>query len=189
MAWCGPVRYYTTISEAVTRDSRNSEKPKKLITASTEAFLVLLYENCHAKWKYIFEEQKKNPKFKYDRKNAKVKALYTEQDGGQKKHGGWKAEGLKRFNELKKAIKEAQDKAYKDQAAVDEAHDDPNTHPPLVDYFQVETDCLAALRKANKKECQDAESEKRRKRKRKKDQADASTENMPEVVETIDFEE
>ncbi len=57
-AWGKNIRHYTLLSEATIDDDGES---KQLITASTEAFLVVLYENCHNKWIKWLEKLEKKP--------------------------------------------------------------------------------------------------------------------------------
>ncbi len=113
--WGPNTRHYMTISDAKTKDPN----PKKLITVSTEAFTVLVYENCRDKWFNMYQYVKANPDVKKKKwrvtkeekqdeevakEAAKYEAKYTDQNKGQQEYGGWTSTGLKRFNELQHLV-------------------------------------------------------------------------------------
>ena len=117
------VRWYKPIF-----DSRINKGPIEM-PPSTEAFGVLLYENCRAKWTELFELKKKNPnnqlhvllkrkdpevvpknkntKFVYVDENPKLATKYTAPEVGQAKYGGWKLEGMTQFAKYRKQNKTA----------------------------------------------------------------------------------
>ncbi len=202
-AWGKNIRHYTLLSEATIDDDGEE---KQLITASSEAFLVILYENCHSKWIKWLEKLEKNPKYKFDRKDDDLKALYSDQDGGQKNLNGWKKAGLKRFLAIRKDIKAARKQAMEDQATVMETkkqaiadakanNGDIEAAKALqgtCDFFQTEVDCLQMLHDANNLECKDADAEKKLRRKCKCDQeaeAEQANKSEEEQVETFDSDE
>jgi hypothetical protein len=107
---------------------------KKCVPPSTEAMAFLMYENCHVKWtemsKFHAEGNSGNIP-KYSKDNAathRFKARYSDSCTGQSPYGGWGSDGIKRFNELKKAItdmrmNDADRIAMVEQACVDRLHE------------------------------------------------------------------
>jgi hypothetical protein len=104
--WARPtLKYYFRISEKV--------------TASTEAFLVVMYENCYDKWtaqaKLIREGNFDTVAFtKAERLREKTRGQqplyptpYTTASSGQCMFGGFNKAGMKRYKEVKKLIEEA----------------------------------------------------------------------------------
>lgn len=110
--WDEREMYFHTILEA----KSPFDKSKQLFHPSTEAFLVLLWENSRDRWVAAFKHDDDHPEDKNPDRTAKNKHLpmfnskYTTQDGGQQKFGGWKAAGIKRFNELHTMIKDIREK-------------------------------------------------------------------------------
>ena len=100
--WGDKEKWYTTISRAVFPPDPN----KKLFDISTEAFLVLLWENCFDKWTAALKWLEENPgkklpkRTKTNKNDPMFQAKYTTQDGGQQRLGGWEAEGIERYNEI-----------------------------------------------------------------------------------------
>ena len=197
--WRPNVKCYYEISSAKCR----CDSSKSLIPAGTEAFLVLLYENCHKKWVNWFPKVKADKKYKVDRKDNTMKAKYTMQEGGQKEFTGWKKQGLQRFKKLKELILECRKAAVKEQEGHNKAEEDrkreameKNPGAPvgesqlkIAKFFQSEANALQRLRKANGISCDDAATEKRIKRKRKRN-AEATVIKEPEErVSTIDFDD
>ena len=77
------------------------------IPKSTEAFAVLIYENCEQKWPNIFALQKKDgkqaaviPRKKDDDASKDFVGPYISARGGQAPFGGFTKAGKLRFNEL-----------------------------------------------------------------------------------------
>ena len=77
---------------------------------STEAFIVLAYENQHAKYvagyKYLHENDLETmpPKTKATKHLPHYKTLYTDCEGGNNLYGGWSIEGMERMIDLMKEI-------------------------------------------------------------------------------------
>lgn len=100
------VRRTQNISTAV-----NQMDGKLCVPPSTEAMAFLMYENCRQKWieHHLYREVEGNtgdiPKYsKKHPETHRFKALYSDSNSGQSPYGGWDSAGIKRFNELKKAI-------------------------------------------------------------------------------------
>lgn len=149
LPWSERIRHFTTISRAVC-----PQDPSLLwMDISTEAFLVLLWENCLPKWTETLAWKKANPSKKAVKrskttKNMKqFKAKFTTQDGGQKPFGGWGPTGITRFNEIYDLIGAAKFEGFgtKDQSAT-----------PKESWMKLEDDFLVRLRKDLKIEAEDA---------------------------------
>ena len=146
--WGPKVTKTTTISNA-----RCKEYPdKKAVTLATEAFVVLVYENCRDKWVGIRDyfrdnpTEKKLPQRTKDNKDlAYNKSKYTDQNLGQQPFGGWTSDGLERFNAIKKLIKDAKKTG---------------------DHVKLETDYLAMVIKAEPQQV-DKKTKKKMTKKRK----------------------
>ena len=122
--WNDKVKYYGLLSTHAPPDT-----PKKpYITPSTEAWGMLLIENCRNCWPKIMalkatsgnritytKGSKANTKANTTYVNVETDptflGTYTKTDAGQKKFGGWSNEGLKRYKELYFLNKEARKKA------------------------------------------------------------------------------
>ena len=100
--WGDRVRLYTTLSRA--KFPRDPALP--WLDISSEAFFVVLWENCSAKWKESLIWKKANPSKKALERNKatkhlpQFKAKFTTQDGGQKPFGGWGGTGINRYNAI-----------------------------------------------------------------------------------------
>jgi hypothetical protein len=90
------------LSQVVGRHDWKQNCGKKLMreyaSSSDEAFGLLVLENSWAVWKEMAEK-----KDIYESTSNKPK--YTVNGAGTKKNGGWKQEGIKRFNELAKLVR------------------------------------------------------------------------------------
>lgn len=127
-----------------------AKKKKNLrITASTEAFTALLYENNRTKWaathRYLRDvmhedgtmagRKKKGrcmtyPKWnpKEPEKNKEWMTMYTESNGKQNPLGGWNNQGRRRFLELVQKVNKSREENFdrhvrEDQASVDRLFD------------------------------------------------------------------
>jgi hypothetical protein len=92
---------------------------ERRISIGTEAFLVLLFENCRAKWKYMAKFKKEGRK--YDKKHRRMETPYTDADVGVAKFGGWNDAGRARYKELGDMIFEAQTSNPEHVAVVEKA--------------------------------------------------------------------
>lgn len=114
-SWGRGYRHHHRISEAINKDTKH-----KCIAPGTEAFLVLLFEGCEEKWRYLAEC--KLQKTKPDRKDPRCTCKYTNPEQGQSPWGGWNKEGKTRFKNLQAKIKEARQgdgvKEYEDTILV-----------------------------------------------------------------------
>ena len=171
--WGPNIRHYTTITEAKVPHtdpySKASSHPEKLITKSQEAFVVVCYENCYAKWREMHRYLEAHPGSKLtedpEYKNGKYDGRYTDSRSGQKTFSGWKQEGLDQFNLIQAQILESRTKDEAGRAAI----------------LQLEKDCLASLRQKRGLEAADAESEHKLKHRKKKNATAAAIEAEVEV--------
>jgi len=153
--WNEHVKHYTIISKA----KLPGDETKPLVPANSEAFLLLVYENCHDKWVKHIEWYDKNPCTKMPNRNSTEKAKqenaglfdtkFTTQDGGQMKYGGWKDGGLQKYVEYTKAI-----------------NDRKKNH--MAKYLKVETDFLKQLRQELGLESESIQEERSRKKHKNK---------------------
>ncbi len=110
------VRYYKHLADTV------EVKGKKmvLVETTTEAYGMLVYDNCHDKWEAIFAELVKDAAFKIPKysKNDPSTHKYnvtkhTDPRGG--KNAGWKDSGREALNDFKKQLKEFRDQDRKNK--------------------------------------------------------------------------
>ena len=101
--WDKHIRHYNTIQEAKHMDERTDPR---CITHSSEAFLVLLVENCRTKWIHLSDESRDGKV--HDPTNKKLIVPFVTRDAGQQQWGGWSLAGRKRFKELREKIADAQ---------------------------------------------------------------------------------
>ena len=110
--WGPNVKYTEEVSKSLMPNSET----KLRITASTEAFTVLIYKNCWKKWNAMYESYSKfltskNPGkwvcLRYNKKtkaNPEYETPYTDSAAGQKKTGGYTNEGIEEYRRLKKIV-------------------------------------------------------------------------------------
>ena len=67
-----------------------------LVSPSDEAFLVVLWENCHKKWAHL-DECRKN-KTQPDPEDTRLVTPYSSSKSGQKKFGGWREAGIQKYD-------------------------------------------------------------------------------------------
>jgi len=121
--WNHTNKFYGLISE-----HHPPGKPDNLyITPSTEAWGMLLIENCRKRWPKLKAIKQKGVKLVYTKGKSKTPAkpgtkqidvsaqpeflgTYTNCDAGQKKFGGWSSLGLRRFADLVKMNKHGRKK-------------------------------------------------------------------------------
>lgn len=135
------------------------------IPKGTEAFAVLVFENCYDKWKLMITETENFtkkiiiPKKKSDDDTQKYAGKYSSSRLGQAAFGGWSPEGKKRFNELCRMIGDVREK-----------NEDPG----------LETEVLKLVRQVHNlpAEVDDEAAEASKKRKKRK--------RDPVVVELVD---
>ena len=87
---------------------------KLAVPAGTEAMALVMYENCHQKWLNMHDHKVTKgmagdiPKYS-SRRHEDTKqwmAKYSDSCSGNSPYGGWGKEGIKRFTQLRKQIKE-----------------------------------------------------------------------------------
>jgi hypothetical protein len=114
-AW-GKAKFTSLVSLA---SESNNTRPAKLVTASDEAFALLLFENYIDKWIEMAKTQTPNkepqPEEAGDNQNKRKAAAANRRRGkytgaavksGHCKFGGWNREGMARFNELYAMVRE-----------------------------------------------------------------------------------
>jgi hypothetical protein len=105
--WREDIRYYKLLTDTV----EIAGKQKVLVTVASEAFGLLMWENCHDKWVNYFDLKDKHgekapvPTGKNDPEAAKHQAKWSDGSSGQVKYGGWKDEAYDFFEKLKKELK------------------------------------------------------------------------------------
>jgi hypothetical protein len=114
--WDVRFRYHGCIS--TTYDPSWSGDVRR-VSIGSEAFLVLMFENCYDKWQYMMEEKlaKRTP----NKKHKRMQTPYTDALAGQNKYGGWNVAGKKRFKALGDMIHAAQAKEPGHVKMVEEA--------------------------------------------------------------------
>ena len=110
--WGDKAKFYNTpVSMTYISKAHNPNQSYKLFPATTEAFMVVMYDNCVEKWEAMAVWKEQNgAKMKLPRKSNKNKdepihkTKYTVSDKGQIKWAGWLDIGLQRFQELRTEI-------------------------------------------------------------------------------------
>lgn len=116
--WKPDIRYYNLMTDKI--DIAGQQKV--LVTVSSEAFGLLMWENCHKKWVNYCKLKDRDPKAVIPSSNkdpsyADHQALWSDGCAGQVKYGGWDVRAYVRFEELKKEVK-ARRKADEDSGYV-----------------------------------------------------------------------
>ena len=93
----GPSKRHYCLPSSGTADEFDPEA-SALVTPSDEAFMAILWENCCNKW-WHKEECKRN-KVEPDSEHEAMKTPYADAKGGQKRFGGWNADGIKKYNQI-----------------------------------------------------------------------------------------
>jgi hypothetical protein len=105
--WRDDIRHYKLLTDTL----EIAGKQKVLVTVASEAFGLLMWENCHDKWINYFEYKHKNgekapvPNGKHPDAH-KHQAKWSDGNSGQVKYGGWKDDAYDFFEKLKQDIKE-----------------------------------------------------------------------------------
>lgn len=102
----GPsVRYYKMAVDKIELKEWGMDEMHVAVTSPTEAFALLMYNNCEAKWKAVLEWRKNNkkrklPTFKKEDPRTHVYhcAKWSDSKTGQVKGGGWAPESVDCFN-------------------------------------------------------------------------------------------
>jgi hypothetical protein len=116
-SYWGPSKRNHLLMSTGSLDEDNKDAPP-LVTASDEAFIAVLWENCYKKWLYKEECKRKN--VEPDEKHDSMKTPYTNAKSGKKDFGGWNADGIKRYDELCGQIEENRKKQAKYIKGVEE---------------------------------------------------------------------
>ena len=104
--WKEDIRCYKLLTDTIEIGGRQ----RVLVSVTSEAFGLLMWENCHQKWINYFRlkdekgEKAKVPQGKEPGAEAHL-AKWSDGTDGQVLYGGWKDEAYDRFEELKKEIK------------------------------------------------------------------------------------
>ena len=126
--------------QAFNRGVKNKLDISQIATSSDEALALLLLENSELRWTVEYQQKASNsvneeqlPKTKYTCCGQKKL-----QKGFTRKYGGWKQEGIDRFNELTKLVRVdrknngvAFDKTYKGRQSNDDDDGDNGIAAPL----------------------------------------------------------
>jgi hypothetical protein len=104
--WREDIRFYRLLTDAC----EIAGKQKVLVTVASEAFGLLMWENCRNKWVNYFKLKDEDPTAQVPsgkHEDAKLhQAKWSDGSSGQVKYGGWKDEAYGVFEELKKEVKE-----------------------------------------------------------------------------------
>ena len=109
--WSAKQRYYHILTHKVAVGGEQ----KVLVTSSSEAFGILVMDNCHSKWMAEFELRKDDPKAKIPKpkkgesENDAFRAKYTESKNGQVKFGGWSSDAFEVFEKYIDTIQKTRD--------------------------------------------------------------------------------
>ena len=158
---------YNLLPSECTYKFEDYDKEFKLFPPATEAFFVLLYENCIDKWKHHALWKHDNPKErlpimnKQNKDEPLHKTKYTITDIGQQKYGGWSKAGLEKFTALRKQVKAS--RLEKVQVEGVDVKTGKKTTKTLAQHILVEQRALERLRKIYKKD-EPAKEDKKRKR-------------------------
>ncbi len=101
-SWSPNKREYYLLSFG--KQDREDPEADYLVSPSDEAFLVVLWENCYAKWAYLDECRRNGTQ--PDPKDPKMITPYSSSKSGQKKFGGWTKEGIEKYDKYLKDIVE-----------------------------------------------------------------------------------
>lgn len=101
------IRYYQRITSAI----KVNGELRVAVTVASEAFGLLVLDNCQQKWQNIFElKEKEGPNAVIPTKGpvyeAKFKAKYTDSKCGRVKFGGWDKAAYAFYEETKGKVKE-----------------------------------------------------------------------------------
>lgn len=184
--WTENDRHYKTMMEATYPNKFGKKDPLKkkdppLFTASTLAFVAVLYMGNYDKWMAMHRWMKDHPSQKLPENTKENRAKeehanyrdmficpFIKMEAGQKGDHGWTDEGLKRFAELQKEFKELLKNKKEDMEKVDK-------------------DFLKRLRKELGLDANNADQEKKNKRKRKR--SGLAEEKKADDVATFDANE
>ena len=108
-AWDRAQKYYTTITKAKVNDNSHSNG-KGIITSTSEAMVVLIWENNAVRWPYLHEWSAQDEN--RGKTQPPMNGVYTFTDGGQNEWGAWKEKGLEAFNTYTEQIKLARKSSY-----------------------------------------------------------------------------
>lgn len=142
IGWDVSDRHYTTLTKATFPHDRKVPN----FDVSSEAFVVLVYENCYQKWTKTMEWKQANPgqklptRSKTNKNDPIFKTIYTSQDSGQQKNGGWTNLGIERYNGIYDAISKVK---FNDFSMDPDAPDPTDVNP---DFDKFELDCLKKMR-------------------------------------------
>lgn len=101
--WGPQIRPYHLMTDLVNLQGDTSGKKKVLVTVTSEAFALLMYENCREKWINTFQLKKQNKKAKIpaykrdDEATHKYANLWSNSSTGSVKGGGWSIDALKKL--------------------------------------------------------------------------------------------
>jgi hypothetical protein len=120
----GPsTRYYKMSIDQIQLKDYEKERFFTAVTVASEAFALLIYENCQKKWAAVYiylrnnKKKKTAPKFKKDDKATHVyhTTKWSDSKTGQVKGGGWAPEAYDALNDYIKKMAKYRNKDGKNQ--------------------------------------------------------------------------
>ena len=105
----GKLKYFQLVNEA-----RDQATGKTAVTASDEAFALLLFENYSDKWFAQYKEAMEKDDNRHDNRNLmeatvqekkRFTGKYTSRKNGQCEYGGWSKRGMERYNHFWHLVK------------------------------------------------------------------------------------
>jgi hypothetical protein len=100
--WNETKHLYCTIVESKIKEAPDAPSS---VTAASEGFVAVIWDNCVDKWTNEYNLKKVNPKARINLKLDEFKGKYTRNDTGQTKFGGWTSQGLFKYQEYVKLAK------------------------------------------------------------------------------------
>ena len=95
-------------------EARDQATGKTAVTASDEAFALLLFENYSDKWFAQYKEAMEKDDNRHDNRNLmeatvqekkRFTGKYTSRKNGQCEYGGWSKRGMERYNHFWHLVK------------------------------------------------------------------------------------
>ena len=163
--WNESKYYFHTICNAM----QDADPEHPMVAPSTEAFLLVIYENNEKKWPHQRTWKSKNgnanlpPRSRKNRNQAHMTTKWTNTDKGQQPYGGWDSGALQQMHKYKNKIARRR-KYYQDEIN------------------ELESKMLKILRKENNIDSETSEEERNKKRKKKRKRGDDDDDDEPQTV-------
>ncbi len=109
--WSNNIRLHETIGKARIQN-KDGTKGVKHITSSTEAYIILIFENSQPRWECERKLLAAGTKIDKEERAKKtyVGAKFSNSSSGNAKYGGWSAAGRNRFIDLMEEVTKAKSK-------------------------------------------------------------------------------